>query len=298
MKVQNAMLQISGVCNFRCEMCGHASENKGLMKRDIFERALQSCKDYGIHTIIFAGPWGEPLLHPGWREYLSHSVDNDFTTILSTNGSKLTHESIDFLAYSGIKTLQISFAGYNKHTYESVYINGDFNKISDILVYLKRTFLKHDTPPDILVNGVILQHQQETEYVNRTYRFLYQIGYEDHEINMVRPNNFGGKHLNRNSAIKKDLLQNKYLAVCSVLKDVIGIYHDGAVSACACLDNDRKMVVGHICESSIEGIRQGDKFKDIAKCFENKNLTSLEMCSKCDVPYGSERNEVILPSLP
>lgn len=292
--VQNVMLQLSGVCNYRCRMCGHPEQNHGLMSNEIFEKIIKDCKQSGIHTLIFAGSWGEPTLHPDWEIFLKKSVDSNFNTILSTNGSRLNLGAINFLTNSGLKSIQISFAGFDKKSYESTYINGDFSFIKTMLVNVKKIFKTSSHAPEILINGVV-EYDQPENFVDKTYHFLYSCGYSDAEINIVRPNNFGGK-LQAKKILRDKRISKSNLQLCSVLRDVVGIYWDGKVTACACLDNDRKMLIGNIIYQSITYMRSSNNFNLWVKCFEKKDLTSLEMCSKCDVPYGDERNIKITPS--
>lgn len=287
--VNNAMLQLSGVCNFRCRMCGHAKNNYGFMSERIFKRTISECKRNDIEALIFAGPWGEPTLHPNWKEFVDQAVKNEFSVILSTNASRLNKQEIDFLAISGLETLQVSFSGYDQNSYESVYVNGDFQAIKKILTDIKSEFEKVKSPPKVLINGVC-DYKQPDEFVDNTYRFLYKFGYSDEEINIVRPNNFGGKKSVDNTVKRKEKLR-----FCSVLENVLGVYWDGKVTACACLDNDRKMLIGDILNESIADIRTGERFTKIVECFNQKNLENLEMCKKCDVPYGEERNIKIIP---
>lgn len=293
MDVQNAMIQLSGVCNFRCRMCGHARKNFGFMSKETFERTITDCNKCNIHTIIYAGAWGEPTLHPNWKKFIHNSVRLGFNTILSTNASRFNPDTIKFLSTSGIKTLQISFSGYDKRSYESIYINGHFRDIRKVLNDLKISFEKVQCSPTILINGVC-GYPQSTFFVDKTYKFLYSLGYSDYEINIVRPNNFGGKVFNVSSS--KKYLSKKNLHLCTVIRDVVGINWDGKVTACACLDNEGEMIIGDIKISSIDEIRKSKYYKRIVECFTNKDLAKLKMCSKCDVPYGQQRNVKILPS--
>ncbi len=298
MHVNNAMLQLSGICNFRCRMCGHSANNNGMMTDEVFKRIIDDCMECGIHTLIFAGAWGEPTLHPDWQRYLKESIALGFNTILSTNASRLDNKAINFLAISGLKSLQVSFSGFDKKSYESTYIGGKYEVIRKVLKNCKQHFLKISNPPDILINGVA-EHAKTESFVDKTYQFLYNLGYSDTEINIVRPCNFGGK-LAQKDIIKGDFgikrTTKESLDMCTVLKDVVGVYWDGKVTACACLDNDGKMLMGNIFITSINDMRKSDYFSKIVECFKIKDLSSLEMCSKCDVPYGSERNVKALPS--
>ena len=113
------------------------------MSDEVFKRTIADCIKCKIHTLIFAGPWGEPTLHPDWEKHIRQSVERGFTTILSTNASRLNTKAVKYLATSGIETLQVSFSGFDKKSYESIYVNGKFQVIRKVLRNLKKYFIRY-----------------------------------------------------------------------------------------------------------------------------------------------------------
>jgi radical SAM protein with 4Fe4S-binding SPASM domain len=295
--VQNAMLQLSGVCNYRCAMCAHASQNHGRMSDEVFERTLEDCKKCGIHTLIFAGAWGEPTLHPKWKEFIKCGIEQNFRVILSTNGSRLDADAISFLSTSGLKSLQISYAGYDKKSYESTYVHGDFAGMKNVLSSVKKAFLAVPNPPEIVINGVILEPSPD-RFVDETYTFLYSCGFSDLEIQMTWPNNYAGKRNDLRCASRRFEKESgkSSLALCPILRDVIGVYWDGEITACACLDNERKMLIGNIVKESVADMRRTNIFQNMLAAFSKNDLSAMEMCAQCEVPYRCDQNVRILPT--
>lgn len=187
--------------------------------------------------------------------------------------------------------MQISFCGYDKNSYERIYVNGDFQHIKNVLQETHRCFAAIKKAPELYINGII-GYDNNKFFIDKTYNFLYSLGYTDENINLVRPNNFGGKVKLHNIPFNTEP-ENIY--ICFPLKATLGILWDGTVTACSCYDNDKKMSVGNIIKNSFEEILAGNAYNRIVQCFIDKDLSSLEMCSKCNLAYNPERYQ-LLPS--
>ena len=93
----------------------------------------------------------------------------------------------------------------------------------------------------------------------------------------------------------KNCTLSQELVLCSVLVESPGVYFDGQVTACGCLDGKRELIIGDIKNDSLLGIRNGTKFLNIVKDFLGGDINNISLCSKCDVPYGPERQKIIYP---
>src|SRR4051794_40120713 len=60
------MIQVSGVCNLKCTMCGGARElvPGKFMEPDLFMTVCDKLQADHVKSIIIAGAYGEPFLHP------------------------------------------------------------------------------------------------------------------------------------------------------------------------------------------------------------------------------------------
>lgn len=285
------MIQVSARCNLKCKMCGNVglAENKSLMDMDLFLKVLDDCRASGIDSIFLVTAWGEPLLHPRIFEMIDTAAE--FKITISTNGTPLTDERIDRLAQSKLRVLQISFAGYDKQTYESVYVGGKFERVSENLRKLKAAVVRHRNPAQLIVNGVALK--DDPDFVRRTTTFLMGLGFDEQEINIVLPNNFGGLY-DPTGDVGSDLRSLKQTdrgrpVICSILADNPGVLVDGRVTACGCLDNTGALEIGKIGEQGLVEMRFGQRFQNLLEKFACGDIFDLPLCSKCDVPYGPTR---------
>jgi hypothetical protein len=143
------------------------------------------------------------------------------------------------------------------------------------------------------VNGVSLT--DDPDFAARTVYFLKSIGFRDDQIDIKLPNNFGGLYTGspaepiRGIHTFKDL-RGQLPELCSVLTDNPGIYVDGRVTACGCLDNSSALVIGDIRTESLREMRYGPRYEALLQAFISGDIADLTLCSTCDVPYCGSRN--------
>jgi len=287
-------IQLCGKCNLKCAMCpaDFWETNSGLMPFDLFQHVLNELSRAGIGTLGFASAQGEPFLHPDVFPFLEEAIGRGFKVIVSTNGTVLNESRIQRLACLRLLQIQFSFFGYDKESYETTYRGARFEHVVKNLVLLKESLAKSDNKTELLVNGV--SPTGDAASVRRTYEFLNKLGISENEILAVLPCNFGGKitagryHESHNTHSFKNL-NGLPLVLCSVLAETPGIYYDGKVTACGCLDCNRELLIGDITCESISEIRNGPRFRYLLDCFLHNRIDDIPLCSKCDVPYGPER---------
>ncbi|GHV38916.1 hypothetical protein FACS1894187_18280 [Synergistales bacterium] len=109
-------------CNFKCVYCYHYNEreadnNKYLSVgsyRSLFESSWKFKQK--LKSVTFGGK-GEPLLNKGIFEMIRMTEQIAQETVLITNGSLLTQETVDNLLDSGLTTMRISLQGLDADGY-------------------------------------------------------------------------------------------------------------------------------------------------------------------------------------
>jgi len=286
------MIQVSARCNLGCLMCGYVGRtpNTGFIENELFWRVLEECRSYGVDRVYMETAWGEPMLHPRIFELLA--MAQDFHVVLSTNVTPLTEERIAKLADMNLDTLQMSFCGYDQTSYESTYVGAKFERVVENLRTILRYIPERSPNTQLLVNGVSLRF--DMAFVKRTIDFLHVLGFDDHQIEIKLPNNFGGLYNGSPSEPTRGIhtykdLDGAELEVCSVLLNNPGVYVDGTVTACGCLDNSSALVIGDIRRQGLREMRYGDRFEALLQAFASGDISGLPLCSTCDVPYCSSR---------
>ncbi|MBQ9267446.1 MAG: radical SAM protein, partial [Clostridia bacterium] len=87
MRFKRVYIEITNVCNLKCEFClPHHRENK-FMTFEEFDTILQKIKPYTKY--IYLHVKGEPLMHPEVDKFIEYAYENGFYVNLTTNGTLL-----------------------------------------------------------------------------------------------------------------------------------------------------------------------------------------------------------------
>lgn len=123
--------EISGKCNANCEYCvsgknsisgNFQQKNSSYIDLDKFKSAINYMfenKIISANSTIGLFNWGEPFLHPNFKEILSFLNKKDLNYVLSTNASKLIEfENFDL---SNLKKLTFSMPGFSQKSYDLIH---------------------------------------------------------------------------------------------------------------------------------------------------------------------------------
>lgn len=128
--------EISGKCNGLCPWCTTGKKNRqniptgGFIKPELFERAIDRLNDLGLigpQTIIKLFSWGEPLLHPQFKEIVNILNKKELPFGISTNASKLVFFE-EPQSLRNLKEIIISMSGFSQKSYSRAH-GFNFEKI-------------------------------------------------------------------------------------------------------------------------------------------------------------------------
>lgn len=162
-------LEVSNICNLRCAMCPtfsavsmHRSFSVKEQQRGFFNitDCLSSLETVLPHVLyVHAFGYGEPTIHPQFRELIEHLSKFRVMIDFITNGTQLTEELCIFLVKKKIAKVTISFSGNNKSDYENIYIGGDFDKVLAGMKCLHKAKQRYGaTYPVLTVNSIAFRH--------------------------------------------------------------------------------------------------------------------------------------------
>lgn len=127
----NVTLEISGKCNASCQYCisgknsisgSYQQKHSTFVDFDKFKSAVNYMFEKGIistHSIIQLFNWGEPFLHPKFKEVFSFLNESKLHYTLSTNASKLVEfEDFDL---SNLDRIIFSMPGFSQESYDLVH---------------------------------------------------------------------------------------------------------------------------------------------------------------------------------
>ena len=139
--------EISGICNGRCYWCqtGQSNMNKistgKFVNMEEFQKSIHYMLDNGFineNSLICLYNWGEPFLHPKFRDIIKFLDSLDIKIALSTNASKpVFFDKGDELKY--LVSLTFSMAGFSQYSYDKIH-GFNFEKIKRNIVDISENF--------------------------------------------------------------------------------------------------------------------------------------------------------------
>jgi MoaA/NifB/PqqE/SkfB family radical SAM enzyme len=111
-------------------------EEKGYMDFTLFKKIIDEASTFVIDANLLHR--GESLLHPNIIQMTKYAREKKLITKLHTNGTLLDEEMSNNVIESGLDYLTFSFDGYDKDTYESIRVKGNFEETtSNIIRFLR-----------------------------------------------------------------------------------------------------------------------------------------------------------------
>ena len=311
---REAYVQVARRCNLKCAMCSWRDwqTNSGLMDMSMFQQALDECEAAGIQRLVLANAQGEPLLNPTFFDMVELALQRGFWVMVSTNGTPFTPKRVERIANIGLDNIQFSFAGYDKETYETVYVGARFEQVSENLRQLAEAINGNDLHTTLVVNGCYTEDLRPfagpEEFAGRTRDFLTALGVIGPriQINLQLPHNFAGaisptqagEGMAASSSAEAG--QSWYRTtdakppLCDILAKSVGIYADGKVTGCGCLDYNGELHLGDITKQNLKDIREGEDFSRLIDDFAAGDLAAIPLCRDCDLPYADLHEAVTL----
>ncbi|MEW6077758.1 MAG: radical SAM protein [Thermodesulfobacteriota bacterium] len=117
--LETLIFHVTRACNLKCRHCwqradsgSHADNNSGPgqgITPDVFSRLLDEAGSLGMRWVKFTG--GEPLLHPGFPEYLKAAADHRLSITMETNATLIDEAMADLLKYPKDISISVSLDG-------------------------------------------------------------------------------------------------------------------------------------------------------------------------------------------
>ena len=275
--LKKAYLEITNVCNLRCEFCPGTRRKQGFLSPEGFEVLAGKLRPHVDY--IYLHLMGEPLLHPQLSRLLEIAAQLGFKVIITTNGTLLPRQAEVLAQASAVHKISVSlhsFEGNESHdTNLSNYLENTIaaaQKLSaagkicalrlwnldgettrganadndDILVKLEQTFPKpwKDNPRGAsLGNKVYLEWGEKFDWPD-----------------LSAQEGTGG-------------------VFCYGLRDQIGVLWDGTVVPC-CLDHEGDIPLGNLYDQSLDEILNSPRARALYDGFSCRKAVE-ELCRKC-----------------
>lgn len=270
MRFRKIYVEISNLCNLKCNFCPGTKRPGRRMSVEEFEALLPKLRPYT--DFLYFHLMGEPLCHPNLHTFLNLAGEAGFRVILTTNGTLLEKQKEILLAAPALHKINISL-----HAFESNDLVIPFEQYLDecfafgkavdgkkIVVYR----LWNQGGADEL-NDSILEHMkmyfdkpwvQERQGIRIADRTYIEHGDKFDWPDLGAPE--GDSHV-----------------FCYGLRDQLGILCDGTVVPC-CLDHEGDLALGNLFTEEMESILSSERAQRIYHGFTRKEAMET-LCRRC-----------------
>ena len=268
-----ARIESSTKCNYRCTFCPHSSltRNREIMSFELFEEIINKLPEE-IDTITLSG-LGEMFLDPNIFDKIKYLKDRDYKVLALTNGSVFTDEKIEKLNDSGIDSLRISIHGLDYVEYKEI-TGASMTKYSNMNNLLENR--SRDIYTIITVDMIEADEDRVKSFVD-----LYSRKVDLLEIWKVH---------NWTSWANYRTGERSKLTCGRPFNGPLQIQVDGTINMC-CFDYDGQLTIGDLKTQTIEEIFNSDEYNMI-KAFHSGEEVSGLLCENCDQLF--ERDDSVL----
>ena len=271
--LKRAYVEITNICNLRCEFCPGTRRETRRMREDEF-RAIAK-KLQGAVKYLYFHVMGEPLLHDDLGEFLEIAGELGFRVCLTTNGTLLSDRGADLLVHNALHKVSVSL-----HSMEG-------NGVDDLHSYLENVWNFAETAAQ---SGAIValrlwniggSDRRNSEILT----FLAgKLGADPLSMPQPRDGNWKlGTRLYLEQAERfewPDLeAQETGTRFCLGLREQIAVLCDGTVVPC-CLDHEGDIPLGNLLSQNLDDILTSPRATALYDGF-SCGRPSEELCRRC-----------------
>jgi radical SAM protein with 4Fe4S-binding SPASM domain len=292
MKLERAVIEVAGGCNYSCAMCPHSDPGRGkewtrIMPLDMFEDILdQITPKYGTPIINLEGS-GEPTMNKRLPEYVEAVTKRGLKSYMYSNGSFLRGDFMKDVVDAGLGFMRFSFIGYNRETYKQWMSIDNFDLVKDNAIKLKEYIVESGSECEVSSYHLILNNRQiefeVEEYRRNVINKIGTIGY------IWKMHNWSGNYKPSYGREKDERRTcGRPFAPEITIRAGGNNGQTGAVTPCCQTlgpPNEAKSVLGHFSEQSFEEIYFGEKYEELRKLHKEKRFDEIDYCKDCDFLY-------------
>ena len=271
--LRKAYLEITNVCNLRCEFCPGTRREPGFLAPEDFRTLAAKLRPHTEYLYLHL--MGEPLLHPRLDAILARAEELGFHVMLTTNGTLLGQRQNLLLSRPAVEKVSVSL-----HSFEGNQREGLENYLTGCLSFARaageagkkcalRLWNLGDAHGSGRLNGDILAALEEAFPPPWT---------EGRRGTTLAPSVFleWGERFDWPDLSAGD---GQAPTFCYGLRDQVGVLVDGTVVPC-CLDHEGDIPLGNLFQNSLEEILSSPRARAIYDGF-SQGQAREPLCQTC-----------------
>ena len=271
--LKRAYVEITNICNLRCDFCPGTRREKRSMTAEEFTLAAKKLQ--GHVKYLYLHVMGEPLLHGKLEMFLDIAGELGFRVCLTTNGTLLRARGEALLAHDALHKVSVSL-----HSMEG-------NGADDLRGYLDGVwdFAEKASQSGVIVALRLWNIGGKDERNGEILRFLEErLG--EHPLDKPQPREGNWKLSQRLYLEQAERFEwpdlsapEENVRFCLGMREQIAVLCDGTVVPC-CLDHEGDIPLGNLFTQELSGILESPRAKALYEGF-SCGRPSEELCRRC-----------------
>lgn len=287
MKIDRAVIEINGGCNYSCQMCPQAKDANGKpgrhkdflkkMSLEEFEKNVADCAKHGLRVVNLDGS-GEATLNRNLPEYIKIVTKYGCESVIFSNGFNMSGQFMRDCVDAGLTFFRFSIIGSNPSQYLTWMNSMNFVTVienaKEMVAYVKESGANCKVGTYHLITDTKYQDEQLEQYK----AIVEDIGCV---TEIWRMHNWSGvyKPLYNREGEKKTCGRPFSPDVVIRAGGLDG--QRGAVAPCCqVLGRDEEAVLGHTSENTIEEIWHGEEYTKLRD--QHTSGDYPDYCKGCD----------------
>tara|TARA_R110000772_G_scaffold11781_2_gene36620 strand:+ start:5995 stop:6957 length:963 start_codon:yes stop_codon:yes gene_type:complete len=288
MKIDRAVIEVNGGCNYSCSMCPQDTRTGGRHKDFLKKMSLQEfednvadCAQHGLRVVNLDGS-GEATLNRNLPKYIEIVKKYNAKAFIFSNGYRMEGQFMKDCVDAGLDFYRFSWIGYDWQQYDKWMhnrIGGTFMNTWDKVKSMREYVI--DSKSDCVVSTYHLitdndNIDHELEHYKKIVEEL------DVKTEIWKMHNWSGAYdvgtNERKGAVKTcgRPFSPDVVIRAGGLDGQRGAVHP----CCQVLGRDEEAVLGHTSENTIQEIVEGEAYEALRESHRSGNYTSY--CGDCD----------------
>jgi len=287
MKIDRAVIEVNGGCNYTCEMCPQTFADgrtgargkawTGIMPLDEFKGYVDQCKEAGLNVVNLDGS-GEATIVRNLPEYIKVVKDAGAQSVIFSNGYRMNGAFMEECVDAGLSFFRFSIIGYDYDTYSKWMNSKNFYRTISNLHEMKRYVVKSKSDCTVATYHLILDNDN-IDYEVEQYRKIVMSANVKTEI--WKMHNWSGVYDPLyDRAGKKKTCGRPFSPDIVIRSGGLGGNTGAVHPCCQVLGRDDEAVLGHGSVNTLKDIWYGEEYNKLRKQHEMGDWP--DFCKNCD----------------
>ena len=287
MKIDRAVIEVNGGCNYSCTMCPQDKRTGGRDKRFLqkmslmeFENNVRDCAKHGLRVVNLEGS-GEPTLARNLDEYIKIVKKYNALAFCFSNGYRMFGRYMKRCVDAGLDFYRFSMIGYDTNKYNEMMhnrIGGNFDMICENIMEMQDYVEKSGSDCVVATYHLITDTDNQEEELEKYKELVKRLGVKSE---IWRMHNWSGVYDNKDKRSGKINTCGRPFSPDVVIRAGGLEGQRGAVAPCCqVLGRDEEAVLGHTSKNTIEEIWNGPAYVELRE--QHTTGDYPDYCKDCD----------------